>query len=96
MCAKLLILEPPGKVKKVQEILGSGWKVLAEQEDGTREAASGSRTAKEGWARRKQGTGNSTGAVLMKIPSCFRIFHHRQAHQAILCPKTGGMRHSLP
>ena len=27
MCAKLLILESPGKVKKVQEILGSGWKV---------------------------------------------------------------------
>lgn len=29
MCAKLLILESPGKVKKVQEILGSGWKVAA-------------------------------------------------------------------
>ena len=29
MCAKLLILESPGKVKKVQEILGSGWKVSA-------------------------------------------------------------------
>lgn len=27
MCAKLLILESPGKVKKVQEILGPGWKV---------------------------------------------------------------------
>lgn len=29
MCAKLLILESPGKVKKVQEILGPGWKVAA-------------------------------------------------------------------
>ena len=29
MCAKLLILESPGKVKKVQEYLGSGWKVAA-------------------------------------------------------------------
>ena len=29
MCAKLLILESPGKVKKIQEILGSGWKVAA-------------------------------------------------------------------
>ena len=29
MCAKLLILESPGKVKKVQEILDSGWKVAA-------------------------------------------------------------------
>lgn len=29
MCAKLLILESPGKVKRVQEILGSGWKVAA-------------------------------------------------------------------
>lgn len=29
MCAKLLILESPGKVKKVQEILGPGWKVTA-------------------------------------------------------------------
>ena len=29
MCPKLLILESPGKVKKVQEILGSGWKVAA-------------------------------------------------------------------
>lgn len=29
MAAKLLILESPGKVKKVQEILGSGWKVAA-------------------------------------------------------------------
>lgn len=29
MCAKLLILESPGKVKKVQEFLGSGWKVAA-------------------------------------------------------------------
>lgn len=29
MCAKLLILESPGKVKKVQEILSSGWKVAA-------------------------------------------------------------------
>ena len=29
MCAKLLILESPGKVKKVQEIFGSGWKVAA-------------------------------------------------------------------
>ena len=29
MCAKLLILESPGKVKKVQEILGHGWKVAA-------------------------------------------------------------------
>ena len=29
MSAKLLILESPGKVKKVQEILGSGWKVAA-------------------------------------------------------------------
>ena len=29
MWAKLLILESPGKVKKVQEILGSGWKVAA-------------------------------------------------------------------
>lgn len=29
MCAKLLILESPGKVKKVQEILGSGWRVAA-------------------------------------------------------------------
>ncbi|MDY0203759.1 MAG: type I DNA topoisomerase [Desulfovibrio desulfuricans] len=29
MCAKLLILESPGKVKKVQEILGPSWKVAA-------------------------------------------------------------------
>lgn len=29
MCAKLLILESPGKVKKIQEILGTGWKVAA-------------------------------------------------------------------
>lgn len=29
MCAKLLILESPGKVNKVQEILGPGWKVAA-------------------------------------------------------------------
>lgn len=29
MCAKLLILESSGKVKKVQEILGPGWKVAA-------------------------------------------------------------------
>lgn len=29
MCAKLLILESPGKVKKVQEFLGSCWKVAA-------------------------------------------------------------------
>ena len=29
MCAKLLILESPGKVKKVQEFLGAGWKVAA-------------------------------------------------------------------
>ncbi|MBB5142174.1 type I DNA topoisomerase [Desulfovibrio intestinalis] len=29
MCTKLLILESPGKVKKVQEILGSGWRVAA-------------------------------------------------------------------
>ena len=29
MCAKLLILESPGKVKKVHEFLGSGWKVAA-------------------------------------------------------------------
>lgn len=29
MCAKLLILESPGKVKKVQELLGPGWKVAA-------------------------------------------------------------------
>ena len=29
MCAKLLILESPGKIRKVQEILGSGWKVAA-------------------------------------------------------------------
>lgn len=29
MCAKLLILESPGKVKKVQEYLGAGWKVAA-------------------------------------------------------------------
>lgn len=29
MCAKLFILESPGKVKKVQEILGPGWKVAA-------------------------------------------------------------------
>lgn len=29
MCAKLFILESPGKIKKVQEILGSGWKVTA-------------------------------------------------------------------
>lgn len=29
MCAKLLILESPGKVRKVQEILGPGWKVAA-------------------------------------------------------------------
>lgn len=29
MCAKLLILESPGKVRKVQEIVGSGWKVAA-------------------------------------------------------------------
>ncbi|SBW07474.1 DNA topoisomerase I, plasmid [uncultured delta proteobacterium] len=29
MCSKLLILESPGKVKKVQEILGSDWKVVA-------------------------------------------------------------------
>ena len=29
MAAKLLILESPGKVKKVQEILGPGWKVAA-------------------------------------------------------------------
>ncbi|CAK7033851.1 MAG: DNA topoisomerase 1 [Desulfovibrio sp.] len=29
MCAKLLILESPGKVKKVQEILGPDWKVAA-------------------------------------------------------------------
>lgn len=29
MCAKLLILESPGKVKKVREYLGSGWKVEA-------------------------------------------------------------------
>ena len=29
MCAKLLILESPGKVKKVQEILGTSWKVAA-------------------------------------------------------------------
>ncbi len=29
MCTKLLILESPGKVKKVQEILGPDWKVTA-------------------------------------------------------------------
>ena len=29
MCAKLLILESPGKVKKVQDILGPSWKVTA-------------------------------------------------------------------
>ncbi len=29
MCAKLLIHESPGKVKKVQDILGSGWKIAA-------------------------------------------------------------------
>ncbi|MDL2315599.1 type I DNA topoisomerase [Desulfovibrio sp. OttesenSCG-928-A18] len=29
MCAKLLILESPGKVKKVQEFLGSDWKIAA-------------------------------------------------------------------
>ena len=29
MCVKLLILESPGKVKKIQEILGLGWKVAA-------------------------------------------------------------------
>ena len=29
MCAKLLILESPGKVKKVQSFLGPEWKVVA-------------------------------------------------------------------
>ena len=29
MCAKLLILESPGKVKKVQSFLGPDWKVVA-------------------------------------------------------------------
>ena len=29
MCAKLLIIESPGKLKKVREILGQGWRVEA-------------------------------------------------------------------
>jgi len=29
MCAKLLIVESPGKVKKIQEFLGTDWKVAA-------------------------------------------------------------------
>lgn len=29
MCAKLLIVESPGKVKKIQSFLGTDWKVTA-------------------------------------------------------------------